>query len=114
MQMSSDRRVGVLIIIENLPFPFVRRAWQEACALRDAGYRVSVISPKGAGCERGFEILEGIEVHRYRVWEAAGPAGYLLEYGCALAMQLYLALKIYFRAPFRIVHTWNPPDVMFL
>jgi len=112
--MSSDRRIGVLIIIENLPFPFVRRAWQEACALRDAGYRVSVISPKGAGCERSFETIEGIEIYRYGVWEASGPAGYLLEYAGALAAQLYLALKIYFRTRFRVVHTWNPPDIMFL
>ena len=112
--MSSDRRIGVLIIIENLPFPFVRRAWQEACALRDAGYRVSVISPKGAGCERSSETIEEIEIYRYGVWEASGPAGYLLEYVGALAAQLYLALKIYFRTRFRVVHTWNPPDIMFL
>ena len=112
--MSHDRPIGVLIIIENLPFPFVRRAWQEACALRDAGYRVSVISPKGAGCRRSFEIIEGIEIYRYGVWEASGPAGYLLEYAGALAAQLYLALKIYSRTRFRVVHTWNPPDIMFL
>jgi len=112
--MSADRRIGALIIIENLPFPFVRRAWQEACALRDAGYRVSVISPKGAGCEQSFEIIEGIEIYRYGVWEASGPGGYLLEYAGALAAQLYLALKIYSRTRFRIVHTWNPPDIMFL
>jgi glycosyltransferase involved in cell wall biosynthesis len=112
--MSRDRRIGVLIVIENLPFPFVRRAWQEACTLRDAGYRVSVISPKGVGCEQSFETIEGIDVYRYRVREATGLAGYALEYGSALASQFLLALKIYFRTRFRVVHTWNPPDVMFL
>lgn len=112
--MSKDWRTGVLIIVENLPFPFLRRAWQEACALRDAGYRVSVISPKGAGCERSYEVIEEIEIYRHRVWEASGPAGYLLEYGCALVVQLYLALRIYARTRFKVVHTWNPPDIMFL
>ena len=29
----------VLILVENLPCPFDRRVWQEATALRDAGYR---------------------------------------------------------------------------
>ncbi len=101
-------------MVENLPVPFVRRAWQEACALRDAGYRVSVISPKGPGCESSRERLDGIEVYRHRVWEASGPLGYLLEYSGALAAQFFLALKIYARTRFRILHAWNPPDTMFL
>ena len=114
MTTNEDRRTGVLIIVENLPFPFVRRAWQEACALRDAGYRVSVISPKGAGCEKSYQTLEGIEIYRHRVWEASGPAGYFIEYAAALAVQFYLACKVYARTRFRVLHTWNPPDVMFV
>jgi len=111
--MSSARPIGVLIIVENLPFPLVRRALQEARALRDAGYRVSVISVKGAGCEKGYEVIEGIEVYRHGFWEASGPAGYLIEYSLALASQFYLACKAYRRTRFRVVHTWNPPDIMF-
>ena len=53
-------------MIENLPVPVDRRVWQEARALRDAGYRVSVICPKGAGFEKSRETLEGIEIYRYR------------------------------------------------
>src|SRR2546430_8880950 len=75
----------------------VRRAWQQACALRDAGYRVSVISIKGAGFEQSHETIDGIEIYRHRVWEASGALGYLLEYSFALAAQFCLALKIYFR-----------------
>jgi glycosyltransferase involved in cell wall biosynthesis len=112
--MASDRPTGVLIIVENLPFPLVRRAMQQARTLRDAGYRVSVISVKGEGCEKSYEIMEGIEVYRHRVWEASGPAGYFIEYPLALASQLYLAIKAYRRTHFRVVHTWNPPDVMFV
>src|SRR5439155_19634944 len=112
--MAKDQRIGVLLIVENLPFPFVRRAWQQACALRDAGYRVSVISPKGVGCEKSRERIEDIEVYRHRLWEASGPGGYVLEYAGALTAQLYLALRIYRRTRFRVVHTWNPPDVMCL
>ena len=112
--MSVDLPTGVLIIVENLPFPLVRRAMQQARALRDAGYRVSVISVKGAGCEKSYEVIEGIEVYRHRFWEASSPAGYLVEYSLALASQLYLALKAYRRTRFRVVHTWNPPDIMFL
>ena len=110
----KQRPIGVCIIVENLPVPMVRRAWQQACALRDAGYRVSVISIKGAGFEQSHETLDGIEIYRHRVWEASGALGYLLEYSFALAAQFCLALRIYFRTRFRVLHAWNPPDTMFL
>ena len=43
-QAPADRP-GVLILVQNLPVPFDRRVWQEACALRDNGFDVSVICP---------------------------------------------------------------------
>jgi glycosyltransferase involved in cell wall biosynthesis len=105
---------AVLIIVENLPVPFDRRVWQEARTLLEAGYRVSVICPKGRGFEQSRETCEGIEIYRHRVWEASGPLGYLLEYAWALAAEFYLALKVYARTRFRILHACNPPDTIFL
>ena len=110
----SEHPIAVCIIVENLPVPFDRRVWQEACALRDAGYRVSIICPKGRGFERGRETLEGIEIYRHRIWEASGPAGYLIEYPWALCAEFFLALGIYARTRFRILHACNPPDTIFL
>ena len=69
--MSSFRlrdgrsRRRVLIIVQNLPVPFDRRVWLEACALRDAGFQVSVVCPKGPG-DPSFEELEGIRICKYR------------------------------------------------
>jgi glycosyltransferase involved in cell wall biosynthesis len=105
---------SVLIIVENLPVPFDRRVWQEARALAEAGYRVSVVSPKGRGFEKSRETIEGIEVYRHSLWEAAGPLGYLFEYAWALAAEFWLALRVYTRARFRIIHACNPPDTIFL
>ena len=105
---------AVLIIVENLPVPFDRRVWQEARTLLEAGYRVSVICPKGRGFEQSRETCEGIEIYRHPVWEASGPLGYLLEYAWALAAEFYLALKVYARTRFRILHACNPPDTIFL
>ena len=63
----------VLILVENLPSPFDRRVWQEACALRDAGYVVSIICPTGRGYERKFEAIDGIHIYRYNLpIEASG------------------------------------------
>jgi glycosyltransferase involved in cell wall biosynthesis len=109
-----SRPISVCVIVENLPVPFDRRVWQEARTLLEAGYRVSVICPRGRGFEQSRETREGIEIYRHRVWEASGPLGYLLEYAWALAAEFYLALKVYARTRFRILHACNPPDTIFL
>jgi len=63
----------VLILVENLPSPFDRRVWQEATALRDAGYVVSIICPTGRGCEASFEAIDDIHIWRYELpTEGAG------------------------------------------
>lgn len=105
---------SVLIIVENLPVPFDRRVWQEARALREAGYRVAVICPKGKGFQQSHETRDEIEIYRHRLWEASGPLGYLIEYSWALAAEFYLALKVYAQTRFRVLHACNPPDTIFL
>lgn len=106
--------IGVCILIENLTVPLDRRMWQEARTLAEAGYRVSVVCPKGRGFEQAYEVREGIEIYRHGLWEASGPFGYFLEYAIALASQFRLAMKAYRRTRFRIIHAANPPDTMFL
>ena len=108
------KRPAVCIIVENLPVPIDRRVWQEARTLRDAGYRVSVICPKGSGFQESREILEGIEIYRHWLWEASGPLGYLLEYSWALTAQFLLSLWIYARTRFSVIQACNPPDTIFL
>jgi glycosyltransferase involved in cell wall biosynthesis len=117
-EVSSKRKgqaTSVCIIVENLPVPLDRRVWSEARALRDAGYVVSVICPKGKSSHTAsYEILEGIHIYRHRSWEASTTGGYLLEYGMALAAEFYLTLKVFGRTRFRILHGCNPPDTIFL
>jgi glycosyltransferase involved in cell wall biosynthesis len=106
---------GVLIIVENLPVPFDRRVWAEARSLRDAGYTVSVICPKGAGASAAFEILEDIHIFRHPLpIEARGALGYAMEYGTALFWEFWLALKVHRRRGFEVIHACNPPDLIFL
>ena len=110
----ANERPGVCIVIENLPVPIDRRVWQEARTLRDAGYRVSVVCPKGSGFRKSRETLEGIEIYRYWLWEASGPLGYLLEYSLAFIGQFHLCLRAYLRTRFRVIQACNPPDTIFL
>ena len=104
----------ICIIVENQPVPFDRRVWQEARALHQAGYRVSIISPKGPNCEANRDTLEGIEIYRHRTWRAQGRVGYFLEYGYALVSEFFLALRVYRRTPFRVLQACNPPDTIFV
>jgi glycosyltransferase involved in cell wall biosynthesis len=110
----AARRKRVLILVENLPVPFDRRVWQEATTLRDAGYVVSVICPTGKGYERKVETIGGIDIYRYRLYEAASVAGYAIEYPVALVCTFALALRVCWRKGFDVIHACNPPDLFFL
>ncbi len=103
-----------MIIVEDLPVPFDRRVWQEASALRDAGYGVSVICPKRNAFTDARETLEGIDIYRHNLREGSGPLGYVLEYLQALAAQFVLAARICRRKRFRVIHACNPPDTIFV
>jgi len=112
---ASPGKWRVLIIVENLPCPFDRRVWQEALALRAAGHTVSIICPKGRGYEQGYELLEGVHIHRHPLpVEADSAVGYGLEYALALLMEFGLALRIAVTRGFDVIHACNPPDTIFL
>jgi glycosyltransferase involved in cell wall biosynthesis len=112
---DSAGKPAVLIIVENLPVPLDRRVWQEACALRDAGYDVAVICPQMRGHTEREEELEGIQIYRHWISEEAnGFIGFVREYGSALWGETWLAWKAWRRHRFKIIHLCNPPDLLFL
>jgi glycosyltransferase involved in cell wall biosynthesis len=115
IQIYSGAKRGVLIIVENLPVPFDRRVWQEANALCEAGYTVSIICPKGKGHTASYELLQGIHIYRHTLpVEASGAAGYLLEYSAALFWEFILSIRVLRNHGFDAIHACNPPDLIFL
>jgi glycosyltransferase involved in cell wall biosynthesis len=105
----------VLILVENLPVPFDRRVWQEACALRDAGHQVTVICPQMRGYTQPEEVLEGIQIYRHWIsGEANSVGGFVSEYASALWGEFCCALKAWRRGGFDVIHLCNPPDLLFL
>lgn len=105
----------VLIIVENQPVPFDSRVWKEALSLRASGYAVTVLCPKDKGYMKGYELLDGIHIYRHPMpREGSTPFGYVLEYGCALALEFLFAFWIYFRRGFHVLQGCNPPDNIFL
>jgi glycosyltransferase involved in cell wall biosynthesis len=108
------RRRRALILVEDLPVPFDRRVWTEAKTLRDAGWSVTVISPKGEGATRWHERIDGIEVFRYPLpTTAAGFVNHLLEYAVAIPATLILSALAWRGRRLDVVHACNPPDFFF-
>lgn len=109
----ADR--SCVIVVENLPVPFDRRVWQEALALKRAGWRVSVICPATERYPRTSEEIDGIAIYRHALpLEARGSAAFLLEYSAALFHEFRLLLKVWRERGFHIIQACNPPDLIFL
>lgn len=106
----------VLMLVENLPVPPDRRVWPEALTLRDYGFQVSIIGPKGVSEHReSYICIDGIHIYRYRIPIIGHKYfGYVAEYGVALLMTFWLSIKVLFRHGFDVIHTANPPDIFFI
>ena len=105
----------VLIIVENASVPFDRRVWKEALALREVGYEITVLCPKEKGCERSYELNEGIHIYRHPIPnDGDGLIGYFWEYAWALFWEVLYSWWIYLRRGFSVIQACNPPDDIFL
>src|SRR5260221_13457860 len=101
----------VLILVENLPSPFDRRVWQEAVALRDAGYAVSIICPTGRGFEAKFEALVDIPNWRFDLPMAGARAKrYLLEHATGLLLTFPPAARVLFGLGIDVGHACNTTE----
>ena len=111
--MRVSRGPRVVLIVQNLPVPRDRRVWAEAVALRDAGFSVSVISPKDEG-DPGYALHEGVHLHKYAQREATGGlGGFLFETVYSWVRTAAILLSIAIRRGFDVVQACNPPDTYF-
>ena len=116
-ETTSDRsaKKRVLIIVENQPVPFDPRVWRESCSLQENGYEVTVLSPRRKGCDKRYEMIDGVRIYRHPTPpEGSTPAGYLWEYACALLWEFLYTTWIYLRHGFDVIQGCNPPDNIFL
>lgn len=108
--MGSQPGKRILIIVQNLPVPLDRRVWLECQALREAGYEVTVICPKGPG-DPDYELLEGVQIYKYKPPpEAVGALGYGREFVTCWLATARRARRIWRRSGFDAIQACNPPD----
>jgi glycosyltransferase involved in cell wall biosynthesis len=112
MPKQSPKRV--LMLVENNPLWRDVRVRQEAQALKDAGYAVSVVCPGMTG--RGFhEEMDGIHIFTYPpAYQGRGFLGYAFEYGYSLLAMFAVTLYVFARKGFDVIHAANPPDTAVL
>jgi glycosyltransferase involved in cell wall biosynthesis len=116
MGVSMAKTYKILMLIENAPVPFDNRVWAEATTLRDHGFQVSMIGPKGPTKYRESHIcIDGIHIYRYGIpTNTSKYTAYILEYSISLLMTFLLSFKVLFRHGFDVIHTANPPDLFFI
>lgn len=103
----------MLILLENESYPYDRRVRHEAEALTEAGYEVTVVSPKGARAQAAEEVHAGVRVLRYtEPPSGTGALAYLREYGVALLRLAVVVRRLARERPFEAVIACNPPDFL--
>ncbi len=92
-ERSDGARRSVLIIVQNLPVPLDRRVWLECRALREAGYAVAVICPKGTGDPR-YDVIEDVHLYKYAPYPPTkSKLGFVAEYLWSFTMTAWLTGK---------------------
>ena len=110
--MKRSRNPHVCIVVQNLPVPFDRRVWLECRALRDAGYEVSVVCPKGAG-DAAYSVLDGVHLYKYRPFPPiTRQILFVAEYAYSVLATFANLVRAWRRRPFSVVQLCNPPDVL--
>lgn len=108
-------RKHILFIVENDTVPHDTRVWREALVAKNMGYKISIISPKQKIYSKPYEKIENIEIYRHPIINNVSLGlGYIIEYLNALFWEFTLCLKIFFKKPFTVIHSANPPDHIFL
>ncbi len=108
MQRSLARTA--VLLSQTVSVPARRRVWQQARALRQAGWRVRVLCPREKGQPKR-ETIEGIEIERFaQPFEGNGKASILIEYLLALANLTARLVAARLRGRIDVVQVANPPD----
>ncbi len=110
--MATTHQHRVLMLLQNSQYSQDGRVIREATALRDAGYAVTVICPRGDG-ERCRMVFDGVHAYQYPlVSVGTGFVGYVFEYGYAVSAMFVLSLWVFIVRGFDVIHAHNPPEFL--
>jgi hypothetical protein len=84
--------------------------WPQARTLRQHGFQISIISPKGKTRDQEpYAYIEGIHIYRYRLATTRSQSSdYTKEYSIGMLITLLFSLKVLWRHGFDVIHAANP------
>lgn len=119
------------MLVENA-FPNDTRVKNEADALTEAGYSVTVVGLRKKGQSRS-EVVNGVQVYRLprlelfektpsedqtlfqRIWlKVRSLIGYVSEYVYFTSACFVMSIYVAFKHGFDVIHAHNPPDTLFM
>ncbi|MGH9522061.1 MAG: glycosyltransferase family 4 protein [Terriglobales bacterium] len=104
----------ILMIVQNAPYPQDPRVRNEAHALAEAGYAVTVLAPR-RGDQHWSETKNQVNIYRFPTPPSGkGAIAYGIEYFYSLVAISILTFWAYLRRGFDAIHVANPPDVLCL
>ncbi len=111
----ADRAPHIVIVVVNLPAERDRRVIRECQSLESAGYRTTVICPRGPD---RLEILPGTVATRIRPFRqpfaGSGVLSFAAEFAWALLAVTARLLVLLLTDRVDAVQTCNPPDVFWV
>jgi glycosyltransferase involved in cell wall biosynthesis len=106
---------AALFLVENATVPDDPRVWAECSTLRDNGWDVYVVCPRGPRSGDAPDFVEGIRIVRFDgPEESVGIRGYIGEYAGNLRRIRSAVRGLARQSRFDVVHVANPPDFLLL
>jgi glycosyltransferase involved in cell wall biosynthesis len=103
-----------LFFIEDGSFTYDNRVIRETSALIDAGWSVTVISPKYRKDPFYKYINEHLRAYYYPKPNAESTIGHILEHTISLLFGTLLTFWVFIRHNFKVFHACNPLDILWL
>ncbi|MBK7978544.1 MAG: hypothetical protein IPK06_00745 [Ignavibacteriae bacterium] len=94
-----NKKINIALVVQNNSYPFDSRVFKEANSLKSGGFNVFVVSPRSKRDNSSFEVLNGINVYRYKDNQSKGSFfGFIFEYMTSLIkIFLYVTYLVLFK-----------------
>jgi glycosyltransferase involved in cell wall biosynthesis len=104
---------ATLLLVENASVTRDPRVWSECVTLRNHGWEVVVVCPRGGNDTVMVEVVDGVKIARFDPSEGSGgAASYVAEYARAFRRISSIVRRLSREHRFDAVHAANPPDFL--
>src|SRR5436190_12199757 len=115
--VAMAKALKVLMLVENASWPVDQRVKNEAAALLEKGFQVSIICPKmssGSQHQESYLCVDTIHVYRYSLPRTTNKyTAYIIEYVFAMLITFWLSLRVLLCHGFYVIDVTNYSGLFF-